>query len=327
MTRRQCRTQVSLGRSCMKLQCFGKKLQTSVTQSQFSGLHSARTQFYHKWQCPRLRNGHSGIRRHASSTRIAVASYWQMDEYRRRWIFNLHVYVSSPFKQSTPRFWMVDENTAISTPRQNSSRAEGTTKLTRRFPSASNLTHTCNMLTNNTKIDMKWGYGIWFVCKVNKVHFYKSKCQKESTILPISSWAALRAKGSPLWSCLLPWSFALHHFPLLPLSAGSPKWWQPVSHATSCCRRTLGDCAAQVQDRLWSKHVRMMNLNTILVKTWYPRLPAQVLFQDYHLAAIWINEIQSVCPYPHNIFYHLLSNPPLLVWPKARDSKTKKWGS
>ena len=62
-------------------------------------------------------------------------------------------------KQSTPRFWMMDENTAINTPRQNSSRAEGTTKLTRRFPSASNLTHTCNMLTNNTKIDMKWGYG------------------------------------------------------------------------------------------------------------------------------------------------------------------------
>ncbi len=39
---------------------------------------------------------------------------------------NLHVYVLSPFKQSTPRFWMMDENTAISTPRQNSSRAEGT---------------------------------------------------------------------------------------------------------------------------------------------------------------------------------------------------------
>ena len=62
-----------------------------------------------------------------------------------------------------------------------------------------------------------------------------------------SSWAALRAKGSPLWSCLLPWSFALHHLPLLPLSAGSPKWWQPVSHATSCCWRTLRDSAARVQ--------------------------------------------------------------------------------
>ena len=56
LTRRQCRTvtQVWLGRSCMKLQCFGKKLQTLVTR-QFFGLHSARTLFCHKWQCPRLR--------------------------------------------------------------------------------------------------------------------------------------------------------------------------------------------------------------------------------------------------------------------------------
>jgi len=35
---------------------------------------------------------------------------------------------------------MMEENTAISTPRQNSSNAEGTTRLTKRVPSASNLT-------------------------------------------------------------------------------------------------------------------------------------------------------------------------------------------
>ena len=34
----------------------------------------------------------------------------------------------------------MEENTAISTPRQNSSNAEGTTRLTKRVPSASNLT-------------------------------------------------------------------------------------------------------------------------------------------------------------------------------------------
>ena len=67
---------------------------------------------------------------------FTLTNGWKQEE------MHLHVYVSSPFKQSTPRFWMMDEITAISTPRQNSSRAEGTTKLTRRFRSASNLTHT-----------------------------------------------------------------------------------------------------------------------------------------------------------------------------------------
>mmetsp|Transcript_106093 Transcript_106093/g.253271 ORF Transcript_106093/g.253271 Transcript_106093/m.253271 type:complete len:220 (+) Transcript_106093:231-890(+) len=37
------------------------------------------------------------------------------------------------------RFWMMEENTAISTPRQNSSKAEGTTRLTRRLPLAKSI--------------------------------------------------------------------------------------------------------------------------------------------------------------------------------------------
>ena len=99
----------------------------------------------------------------------------------------------------------MEENTAISTPRQNSSNAEGTTRLTKRVPSASNLTlqvtkqpasqqiqqNEQNMQTNTTTdaVQLKVCFGPFLSSQKKKVLF---------------SAAALRAEGSQLWSCQLP---------------------------------------------------------------------------------------------------------------------------
>ena len=177
LTRRQCRTvtQVWLGRSCMKLQCFGKKLQTLVTR-QFFGLHSARTLFCHKWQCPRLRTNEQTRFLNTNRCGFTLTDGWKQQEV------NLHVYLSSPFKQSTPRFWMMDENTAISTPRQNSSRPNSLDDFR---PQAT--WHILDSVTYSQAIERFLSNGAVandFVCKVNKVHTASQNVKKSLLSYP-----------------------------------------------------------------------------------------------------------------------------------------------
>lgn len=172
---------------------------------------------------------HGNLQMRVYSMYIYIYTYSHIDRLLMR--MHSHQFVNSWSQihhPCSPSFWMMEENTAISTPRQNSSNAEGTTRLTKRVPSASNLTlqvtkqpasqqiqqNEQNMQKNTTTdaVQMK-GFNIWFV----SVRF----CRVKKKVL--FSAAALRAEGSQLWFCQLPWSFASHHFRLLPRFVGSPR--------------------------------------------------------------------------------------------------------